>query len=132
MNWKSIIWCVFVVMGVSCDDVYEGEERYVIEGRLLEGTEIAANEKVELFSAKADAYKEETGIYHEPPTELTHEKDYPVFSIVLSDSNGNFRFGFPGGEDWVFYIKVKGKFYGYVSWRNTTDFYYNFGDLPIN
>lgn len=130
MKWKSSILLILLVITLSCEDVYEGDQRYVIEGKLLDGVELIKHEKVELISRKMDEYDEE--LYDQPVGELMHERSYPVFSTVTSDENGNFKFGFPGGDNWVFYIKVRNKFYGYVSYRNMPDYYYDFGNLLIN
>lgn len=135
MRWKSSILWVLLLITLGCEDVYEGEKRYVIEGVLLDGTEVVENEKVELLSNKIDIYKiseEEEGKYSQPVGELEYERSYPVFSTVTTDADGHFKFGFPGGDQWVFYIKVRDKFYGYVSYRNMPDYYYSFGELSIN
>lgn len=135
MKWKSSILWVLLFISVSCEDVYEGEKRYVIEGVLLDGIEVVENEKVELISNKIGFYKiseEEEEKYNQPVGELRYERSYPVFSTVISDADGHFKFGFPGGDNWVFYIKVRDKFYGYVSYRNMPDYYYNFGELSLN
>lgn len=135
MRWKGGFLWVLLFMAVSCEDVYDGDKRYVIEGVLLDGIETVANEKVELISNKIDIYKiseEEEERYSQPVGELRYERSYPVFSTVTTDANGHFKFGFPGGDKWVFYIKVRDKFYGYVSYRNMPDYYYNFGELSIN
>lgn len=135
MKWQYSVFWIVLFMAVSCTDIYDGEKRYVIEGTLLNGTEEVKNEKVELFSVKIDNDKisrEEEERYTLPVGELSYERGYHYLSTVTSDRNGNFRFGFPGGDDWVFYIRVKNKFYGYFSYRNMPDYYYNIGELSIN
>lgn len=135
MKWKSNVLWILLFMMVSCEDVYDGEKRYVIEGILLDGTEIVANEKVELFSRRVKAYKvseEEEEKYNQPAGELPYGERASVLSTVMTDSSGNFKIGFPGGDDWIYYIKVRYKFYGYFSYRNMPDYYYNIGELAIN
>lgn len=135
MRWKGAILLFLLFTMVSCEDVYDGGKRYVIEGILLDGTEVIENEQVILFSKRIYAYKvseEEEDKYSQPASELPYGEKASVLSTVMSDSNGNFKIGFPGGDDWVFYIKVRDKFYGYFSYRNMPDYYYNIGEISIN
>lgn len=129
MKWKSGFLWILLLLTVGCIDVYEGETRYVIEGTFLDGADVVAYEEVRLFSKKSNSNNEE--IYNQPIGELFYISEYSIFSKVTTDSNGNFRLGFPGGDDWVFYIKVRDKIYGYFSYRNMPDYYYNMGEISI-
>jgi hypothetical protein len=134
MKRSLYILYILAFIAVSCTDVYDGEKRYVIEGTLLNGTEVVKNEKVELFSVKIDnnrISREEEERYTLPVGGLSYERGYNGLSAVTSDRNGNFRFGFPAGDDWVFYIRVKNKSYGYFSYRNMPDYYYHIGELNL-
>lgn len=135
MKWYYSVLVVLLLMNVSCIDVYDGEKRYVIEGTLFYGTEILKNEKVELFSDKIGNYslsEEEEAEYLQPVDILPYGGYGSRLSTVTSDHNGNFRLGFPGGDNWVFYIKIKNKYYGYFSYRNMPNYYYNLGELYLD
>lgn len=115
---------------VACTkDQYNGDERTVLEGRVISGTQAIKDVEVMLFPTTF--LPEDSSISE---IEYQNPSSGKAISSTKTDNDGYFSTSFPRSEDAdVYFIRIqKGSrtiYYGYISPQNIVNYHINVGDL---
>lgn len=127
---KIILFFLAVTSLTACTtDYYTGEERTVLEGRVVSGQTAVSGVEIMVFPT---SFLPESSNISE--LDFQNPNSANAISYTKTDQNGNFSLSFPKNEsNDVYYIRIqKGhttKYYGYISEYNVTDYYINVGAL---
>src|SRR5690554_500054 len=128
---KKLMIILLITTGlVACTkDQYNGDERTVLEGRVISGTQAIKDVEVMLFPTTF--LPEDSSISEIEYQNLSSGK---AISSTKTDNDGYFSTSFPRSEDAdVYFIRIqKGSrtiYYGYISPQNTVNYYINVGNL---
>ena len=115
---------------VACTkDQYNGDERTVLEGRVISGTQAIKDVEVMLFPTTF--LPDDSSISE---IEYQNPSSGKAISSTKTDNDGYFSTSFPRSEDAdVYFIRIqKGSrtiYYGYISPQNIVNYHINVGDL---
>ena len=124
------LFFVTAISVVACTtDQYSGEERTVLEGRIISGTQAVKDVEVMLFPTSF--LPEDSSISE---IEYQNPSSGKAISSTKTDNDGYFSTSFPRSEDAdVYFIRIqKGSrtiYYGYISPQNIVNYHINVGDL---
>lgn len=110
-------------------DQYNGDERTVLEGRIISGTQAVKDVEVMLFPTSF--LPEDSSISE---IEYQNPSSGKAISSTKTDNDGYFSTSFPRSEDAdVYFIRIqKGSrtiYYGYISPQNIVNYHINVGNL---
>lgn len=131
---KLLLLSLIPLSLTSCsDDLYEGDKRVIIEGKITYNN-------TPLHNAQVDVYP----VYNVPKngtiSEIKYDEIYDGYgnsiSKTFTDNLGNISISIPRNEDTeVYVVKISrgnnSKYYGYISNYNTGKFYLNLGTLSF-
>lgn len=132
MRNLSIFTTILLLSLTSCEEIYEGDERYVIQGQIVKDGLPYAHKDVEIYSSRiSENHINESSLYTFGPLTGNTTKRI-VLSAVQTDENGNFTFGIPGADNKIYYLKIDNQAYGYLSKTNMKNYYYHTGTIDLS
>ncbi|WP_158960804.1 hypothetical protein [Myroides fluvii] len=89
-----VLCFLFVCVLLSCVDerYYDGKERYVVTGIIVNDNKPLANAEVNIVSVDWVEGKEIVDLRRVYP------RDYHVVNSIYTEADGSFKLGFPGGK----------------------------------
>lgn len=130
---KKIFFFIIITSFLSggCDEIYDGGERNVIEGQIIFNNQPVAYKEIVILSF--DRFNDSLINLSQPFKEIfKNTSDRVVLSTQKTDANGNFKFGVPGGHEKAYYIRIDDRLYGYISYYNMPNHYFNTGSIDIS
>lgn len=129
---RALVLCLVLTVGLlclSCDENFDGNIRYVIEGKLEKGGADIANTDVFLYvgvESKNDESSSNT------IRQLTYtSRNATILSQTRTDAEGKFKIGFPHHDSKVFWLEVNGIAIGYFKPSNMPEYYLNLGEFHL-
>lgn len=130
---KILLFCSPMLL-ISCDnDYYSGDERIVIEGKVVKDGAALARANVSVYSSYTEP---KNGIISEitAQDQGAYDYSYNQISTIKTDASGKFSLSVPRNKNSHAYIVRIGKdqdhkAYGYISDYNVRDYYINMGSL---
>lgn len=130
---KTLLLALTPLLFTNCSvDRYEGDERIIIEGKVVYNN-------VPLNNAQVDVYP----VYNKPISasitevyynNLNFDYNHNSISKSFTDNSGNLSLSIPRSEDTnVYVVKISrgydSRYYGYISRFNAGKYYVNLGNL---
>lgn len=135
MTSKTLLSFIVLTCSVflfsSCDDIYDGNQRNIIEGSVTYQGQPLTNEEISVYAFDLTHLSSDFDI--NPDFQLLHQQNISISEVAhqTTDHRGHFLFGVPGGTSKVYLLGIKGRFYGYISHKNRKNHYFNAGELII-
>lgn len=130
---KILLFCSPMLLIGCNNDYYSGDERIVIEGKIVKDGNALSRANISVYSSytepKSDVISEISG---ENPGD--YDYSYNQISTIKTDADGKFSLSVPRNKNshaYIVRIEKNGdhKVYGYISDYNVRDYYINMGSL---
>lgn len=130
---KTLLFFSSLLLTGCNNDYYSGDERIVIEGKIVKAGTALARANISVYSSytepKSDVISEISG---ENPGD--YDYSYNQISTIKTDADGKFSLSVPRNKNshaYIVRIEKNGdhKVYGYISDYNVRDYYINMGSL---
>lgn len=135
---KSILGVLILIplIFVSCSTtVYEGSERYVIEGKVIQNGQPFMNQDISIYLIQENKYDFPQDYLGMPISEINNRYEEKFLSNVKTDNQGHFLMSVPGlprsNRKNAYCIRVNNIDFGYITEKHFNDYYLNFNPLII-
>lgn len=131
---KKTLLFLSTLLLIGCDnDYYSGDERIVIEGRVVQNGAALPKANVSIYSSYTETANNAISEIV-PESSAPYDYSHNQISSIRTDSNGKFSLSVPRNKNTPYYIVRidKGKdykVYGYISDYNVRDYYIDLGSL---
>ncbi len=130
---KTLLFFSLLLLAGCDNDYYSGDERIVIEGKVVKNGAALPRVNVRVYSSYTEP---KNSVISELGTEdsAAYDYSYNQISSIRTDADGKFSLSVPRNENSRTYIVRIGKdqdykTYGYISDYNVRDYYINLGSL---
>jgi len=130
---KTFLLALTPLLFTNCSvDRYEGDERIIIEGKVVYNNVPLNNVQVDVYPVYNKPIN--TSITEVHYNDLNFDYNHNSISKSFTDNSGNLSFSIPRSEDTnVYVVKISRgydtKYYGYISKYNSSNYYLNLGTL---
>jgi len=130
---KTLLFFSLLLLAGCDNDYYSGDERIVIEGKVVKNGAALPRVNVSVYSSYTEP---KNSVISELGTEgsAAYDYSYNQISSIRTDADGKFSLSVPRNKNSRTYIVRIGKdqdykTYGYISDYNVRDYYINLGSL---